>query len=300
MEVFVLPGQTSSPAIDDGLTITAVGPATEHGRIPLSELARIASSFQATLERIAFSIMGGRTRPGRRPREIANAVRLDFAGFRSGSAVLDLRRPTNEALDDLLNESFGALVSGLSSLENDANATPPHFTPAVVNGLVTLCGGINGRNIEKIEFSNGTQVFFSADNQIQRRLKQLQKSTHQEEISIVGRLHMGDFDPLSLRCRVDTHSGNISCDFDDELKDEVFDLLDELVLATGTAELQADGTTVRALHLSGLSKIATASTKSLDELAEEQGVSPISSIADLRGAEIDDFDEFLRIVRSAR
>jgi hypothetical protein len=299
--VVVVPEQENLPVIGDGLTITAIGPATANGRISLSELARIASGFQATLERIAFSIVGGRRRPGRRPQEIANAVRFDFAGFRTGSAVLDLRRPTGGGADDLLSESFDALVNGVSGLNGRTDHTPPpHFTPAVINGLVTLCGGINSNNITRIEFASGTHVFFTADERMQRHLKQLRKVTHTQEISIVGRLHMGDFDPLSLRCRIDTYAGSISCDFDDELKGRVFELLDELVLATGTAEFQTDGTSIRVLHLSDLAMMSTANTNSLDELAREQDVTPISGIEDLRGEIIDDFDEFLRIVRSAR
>lgn len=287
-------GQNDFPTVSDGLTITAVGPATEQGRISLSELSRIATGFQATLERIAFSIVGGPQRPARRPQEIANAVRMDFTGFRAGSAVLDLRRPVGGS-DDLLTESFGALVTGLNNLTEDV--PPRHFTPAVINGLVTLCGGINPNNITRIEFGSGTQVFFTADRRMQQRLKQLQKFTHKREISIVGRLHMGDFDPLSLRCRIDTYSGSIICDFDDELKGQVFELLEELVLATGTAEFQADGTSTRVLHLSDLTNVSTATTSSLDELAREQDVRPINGIEDLRGEVIDDFDEFLRIVR---
>lgn len=58
----------------DALTVRVVGPATYAGRISLSELARIASGLQATLERLGFSILIGRRRAGRLPREIAEAV----------------------------------------------------------------------------------------------------------------------------------------------------------------------------------------------------------------------------------
>lgn len=286
--------------INDGLTIRAIGPATEQGRMSLSELARIASSFQATLERLAFSIIGGRQRTGRRPQEIADAVRMDFTGFRSGSAVLDLERPQNAALDDLLNESFNALQFGLHALVDNPEVVPPHFTPTVINGLVTLCGGISRRNITRIEFGHGERVYFAIDADTQRTLKSVQKSTSQQEINVVGRLHMGDFDPLGLRCRIDTHAGSISCDFDDDLKESVINLLDALVLAAGVAELQADGTTVRVLHLTELSPVETAATKSLDQLAREQNIAPISDVSQLRGEDIEDFDTFLEIVKSAR
>ena len=40
-------------------------------------------------------------------------------------------------------------------------------------------------------------------------------------------------------------------------------------------------------------------SKSLDELAQEQGVEPIESIDDLRGDEIDD-DDFINFIRAVR
>jgi len=284
----------------DTLTVRAVGPATDTGRISLSELARITSGLQATLERIGFAILIGRRRAGRLPREIAEAVRLDFVGFREGSAVLELQRTGEEAIDDLLSDSFIALTSGLDKLREDPTVLPPYFDPPIVNGLVTLCGGISRRNVNRIEFSSGDRLHFVLDAGMRASLKRAQKMSSQQEITVVGRLHMGDFDPMSLRCRIDTHAGSISCDLDDELKEAVFDLLDELVMASGVAELQPDDLTVRVLHLAEISKIETARSRSLDSLAEEQGVQPLDSIRQLRGEDIEDFDEFLRIVQSAR
>lgn len=284
----------------EALTIKASGPATQDGRISLSELARIASGFQATLERIAYSIFIGRRRSGRFPREIADAVRMDFVGFREGSAILDLRRPINETLDDLLSDSFGALTTGLRELQENPGDLPPHFDNAVINGLVTMCGGISQRNIREISFSDGDTTYFTLNHDLRSTLRTVQKSGSQLELTVVGRLHMGDFDPLSLRCRIDTHFGNVACDLDDDLRDTVFELLDTLVIASGVAEMQPDGSTVRVLHLAELEELETSTAGSLDELARQQGVSPVDNIESLRGAPIDDFDEFLAIIRSAR
>ena len=131
--------------IPDGvdLVIRAVGPATEGGRLPLSEVARLAGGLQASLERIALSISGGATKPGRRPREIVDAVRLDFIGFRPGSAILDVARTGQLSFtEDLLSLSLDALQSGIESLVREPNMLPQHFTPQVVNGLRDLTGGI--------------------------------------------------------------------------------------------------------------------------------------------------------------
>lgn len=294
----------------ESLTIRASGPATHDGRISLSELARIASGFQATLERIAYSIAVGRKRPGRFPREIADAVRMDFVGFRRGSAVLDLQRPDDGALDasmldapmldDLLTDTFSTLVHGLDSLRRNPFELPEFFNPAIINGLVTLCGGISRRNVSHIDFFSKGHNYFTLDAEMRYVLQQAQRNSSQQELSIVGRLHMGDFDPLSLRCRIDTHSGSVSCDLDHELRDAVLDLIDSLVIASGVAEMQPDGVSVRVLHLLEIEGVETSTSISLDELAQREGTSPLVDVAQLRGEPIDDFDSFLEIIRSAR
>jgi len=286
----------------EALTVRATGPATTNGRLALNELARIASALQTTLERIGFSILTGRPhRSGRLPRQVAESVRLDFVGFSEGSAVLTMERgPTADTSDDLLSDAFAALTQGLAHISDDSEELPLHFTSPVVNGLVMLCGGISSENVHRISFESGDRVWFSLDSDIRRRLKAVQKLTSEQEITIVGRLHMGDFDPMGLRCRIDTNFASIPCDLDDDMKNVVFDLLDELVMATGAAEFQADGTTVRVLHLSELSKVESARFQSLDALAKDQGVSSMGDLSALRGEPIDDFDEFLRSIRSAR
>jgi hypothetical protein len=282
------------------LTIRATGPAVSQGRISLSELSRIASGFQATIERIAVAIAGGR-HLGRHPKDIVDLVRLDFVAYRPGSAALELERSSELTLfEDILTDSFNSLIRGIEEIQADPNRLPRYFTPPVVNGLVTLSGGVSKRNIHAIEFIQAGSVRLVLNGDTRRTLRYVQKRSLEEEISIVGRLHMGDFDPMGLRCRVDTHLGSVSCDFDDDLRDSVFSLLDELVMASGIAELQPDGTTVRVLHLADLSGIENTKTKSLDQLAEEQGVQPIVSMDDLRGEPIEDFDVFLEAVRSAR
>ncbi|SDD03485.1 hypothetical protein [Actinokineospora iranica] len=291
-------------SIEEGLVVRAVGPVTVGNRIPLSELARIASNLQATLERIALSLVGARQRPGRRPPEIADAVRLDFVGFRDGSAVLELKPGESTTLDNLLDMSFATLSEGVEHIratgEQPVGDVGVHFTPAVLNGLVTLCGGIGHRSLSHIEFITGNTIHFTLDRDIQAALRTLQKSNVETETTIVGRLHMGDFDPLSLRCRIDTNLGSVSCDFDIDFKDEVFTRLDQLVMATGSAEIEPDGIGVRIMHLTELSVVDTSRTLSLDELAREQGVSPLRSIDQLRGEPVENFELFLQAIRAAR
>lgn len=137
--------------------------------------------------------------------------------------------------------------------------------------------------LSRIEFFSEERDYFALDADVRHVLRQARKNSSQQELTIVGRLHMGDFDPLGLRCRIDTHSGSASCDLDDELRERVLDLIDSLVIAGGIAEMQPDGVTVRVLHLFEIEGVETSTTSSLDEIARQQGVPSLVDISQLRG-----------------
>lgn len=282
------------------LAVRAVGPATDGGRLPLSELARLAGGLQASLERIALSISGGANRPGRRPREIVDAVRLDFVGFERGSAVLNIARTGQLSLDDLLETSLDALEEGLNSLLRDPNTLPPHFTPQVINGVRELTGGISPSNVTRIEFWRAGGIRFTIDERLQSAVRSAQFETVQQMATVVGRLHMGDFSPAGLRCRIDTYAGSVLCDFALDLRDAVLDAMDEMVMAEGKAELDPNGASVHVLHLTRLETLKSVRPRSLDTLARDQRIQPLSSLSELGGTPIDDFDDFLAAVQSAR
>ncbi|MCO6006426.1 hypothetical protein NE236_15685 [Actinoallomurus purpureus] len=282
----------------DDFAIRATGPATEGGRLSLSEVARIAGGVQATLERLALSLSGGAVTPGRRPREIVDAVRLDFVGFAAGSAVLKLARGHDT---ELLERSLDALRVGAEEIRRNPGRVPRHFTQQVITGLRALSGGVGSGGISKIELLARNVPICSIDEEFRDLLHRLERSTTEEEVTVVGRLHMGDLSPASLRCRIDTFSGSILCDFDAGMRDAVLDAMDQLVMASGTAEVQPDGSTVRLLHIEDLSVVRETRSKTLATLAREQGIAPVRGATELHGGEaIDDFEDFLAAVRSAR
>ena len=226
-----MPTDHETPPVNE-LVLRAAGPATDGGRLPLSELARLASGLQASLERIAISIYGLDPRPGRRPREIVDAVRLDFVGFDAGSALLKIARPRQPMLtDDLLESALSALENGLARLRSSPQEVPQFFSPHVVNGLRDLTGGISPSSVTLIELLDGERIRFRLDSEMQAALRRVRFATVEESATVVGRLHMGDFSPASLRCRVDTHSGSVLCDFDHDLRDIVLDSMDQPVIA---------------------------------------------------------------------
>lgn len=111
---------------------------------------------------------------------------------------------------------------------------------------------------------------------------------------------MGDFAPSALRCRIDTAEGPVTCDFDEELRPDVLAAMDRSVVAQGLAEFWPGEGRPRRLHLQRLKPVEKAEERPLEELVREQGVRPVSSIEELTGPAVDDFEEFLTAVRSVR
>lgn len=288
------------------LSVHAEGPVAHGGRLPLAELARIAAGLQVTLERLALALAGTFVARGRRPRDVVEAVRLDLVGFRAGSAIIDVIRSDQPQQvmfesDSLLADSLQALEDGITAVRRGGRL-PPYFTPQVVTGLRELAGGINVRNLTRISFVRPGGREFVIDSVFRDRLLSVSTLGPETEATVVGRLQMGDFSPAALRCRIDTFADSVLGDFGDELKDPVLDAMDQMVMATGTAELQPDGSTVRVLHLSALERLPSARMLPLATLQRQQGVSPVNDIAELRGSadDDDDFGPFMEAIASAR
>jgi len=282
------------------LRVHAEGPAAEDGRLPLAELARIAAGLQLTLERVALALTGKDPR-GRRPRDIVEAVRLDFAGFGRGSVILDVARPGHSEADELLAESLQVLEQGVAAVQQ-GGALPALFTPTVINGLRELAGGINAGNLTTISFGRPRGRGFVIDSAFRDGLRRVAtQDAAGSEATVVGRLQMGDFSPSALRCRIDTYAGSVLADFDTDLRDAVLDAMDQVVMAAGSAELQPDGSTVRLLHLTSIERLPSAPMSPLVTLRRQQGISAVGEIEELLGPETDeDFGPFIEAINSAR
>lgn len=284
----------------DGLSIRAVGASVDDGTLSLAELARIAGGVQAALDRVAIAIEGRTVRVGRRPAEAVAAVQLSIAGLHRGSVVLELTRTGQETIDGdhMLDWALDTLGDGVRSIVRSPAVMPDYFTLPLVNGLRDLAGGIGPGRLKRIELVRWGQVIVSIDEQFRHAVREMNVERGTEPATIVGRLHMGDFSPASLRCRIDTYAGSILCDFDVSLKDAVLDAMDEMVMAVGEAQLQPDGATVRTLHLSSLQQLPTATSTTLEELAATQGISPLESTDELTGELIPDeeYDAFLAAI----
>jgi hypothetical protein len=162
----------------------------------------------------------------------------------------------------------------------------------------TWPGESRQERLKRIDLIRANKVICSIDERFRRAVRDLNIDLAIKPATVVGRLHMGDFSPASLRCRIDTYAGSILCDFDIELKDAVLNAMDEMVMASGMAQLQPDGSTIRTLYLNKLETLPTATSNTLEQLAVAQGVGPIESADELVGEPIPDeeFDAFLAAI----
>lgn len=288
------------------LEITAFGPATTGGRLPLSELARIAGEFQSTLERIALGRSGSSPQGGRRPKDVVEAVRLEIRGFRVGSAILDVDRATAETLFDheLLAQSLQDLHAGSDAIAKGApDLLPESFSMPVIDGLLRMCGGISTSSVATVDFRlNGSSVLL-INEEFRSAVRVVRSSRTFDDVTIVGRLQMGDFAPSTLRCRIDTLDASIVCDFDESLRDQILAAMDNMVVATGRAEYGIDRQTVRVLVLAEVTSVEESGRRSFAELAGEQKITPVASLSEFFSTESvddDEFDRFMDAAMSAR
>lgn len=232
------------------------------------------------------------------------ATQLDFVGLAAGSAVLEVEAHEAPArlfddADDLVERSMERLVAGLDELTTNPDRLPDGFDRGVVNGLVNLTGSVGGR-VSAIEFVLGDSPTVVVDGRTKAAVRAARRRLEEEPIEITGRLHMGDFAPSTLRCRIDTAEGPVTCDFDEDLRTDVLSAMDRIVVAQGLAEYWPGESRPRLLHLDALSQVQEAEEILLEEVIRQQGIAPVSNVEELVGPAIDDFDAFLAAVRSVR
>lgn len=287
----------------EDIIVRAVGPAATGGKLPLSELARLAGEFQATLERVALVLRGSKASQGRRPRDIVDAVRLDLVGLHEGSAVLELRAADTAIFGHgLLAESMDVLMAGMGAISRRSTEAPAEFTPQIMDGLIRLTGGLSSRVVNRLEITWRDDDYVILDRGFSEHARWLRRQRRNDLVTIVGRLHEGDFDPLALRCRVDTLDATVPCSFGDDLREAVLAAMDCMVVASGVAELQPDGG-VRTLALDDLTVINEATRHTAEQIARDQGIGPVqdvSEFATLTDIDDDDFGNFLDGAMSAR
>jgi len=158
-------------------------------------------------------------------------------------------------------------------------------------------GTILKRGVTSVEFrlsTKGEVKAFHLDRDLARRVIDRVENPAGNFIVVEGRLVMGDFKEGAFRCRIHPPTGRpVVCEFDEALADTVYSLLRSYVRAWGKGELDPATGLPTKLQLQAIAPAHGRSApaalgepvgwnefweeKSLDELAEKQGIGPAYS-----------------------
>lgn len=287
--------------------------------MPLVVLAELGRDLQTVVTRIAFVLRGELgARRGRPRADVAGLTRLELVGFHSGSAVLDLglaeeARPLADF--DLGLAALDALERGLGELVENVELPPGWDTGVLVATRELL--RVFGRGVDTVVVERpgglsprSVKLTSKARDQIAARLV---APIQQDRLTVEGRLLMADFDETRNRCRVHPPLGApVTCVFTEAHREVVRELVTEYVRVTGKAELEEVTGRVKLLQIadlepveppSGLDASAFWREATIDEIAEEQGVTAVAKIdelvADLWESD-EDLGSFLEAIYESR
>ena len=306
------------------LTIHFEGPSVQDGRILLSDLMQFVSNIGTAVERIVNVLETGvGARIGRPPKVIQLQSALEVVALSQGSfaLALDLRRDPSQPLlpnFDIGLQAVERLVVGLPELSEDGDRPLPEgFDEGVLTSLREAARVLD-RGVDTVSLSlprpkpRTAVIAAPTRDGVVQRLRRFQQSW----ASVEGRLLMADVREDSLRCRLHPSVGTpIYCVFPEFLAPTVMGLLRRFVRARGEAIVERATNRIQQLRVLDLEPIDEPSligiqvpsvsfwqTRSFEELAEEQGVYPITDWGQLQGdwPEDADFNDFIGAIREAR
>jgi hypothetical protein len=311
------------------LTLILEGEPVRFGRIPVSQLFDLLSGLQKVFYRTGQVLLGkgDSTRKGPKSKQLKQILELDLIEVTHGSPSTLLRfdRHTEPSLlpeiDDLPRILETAL-RGIQEIQKPGDVFPAGFDRGVL---------LAWRDVGKLFLKNITSMTFELNHRpsplrvqytpkgfqvVQQRIQSPQTLL----TTIEGRLLMADFKEEGMRLRVHPSVGDpVVCDFDEDQKEEVLENLLRRVRIVGEAikDPLTDKIGRVRIHdiepLEDLTEaieeipIATAqaydfwTSKTLEELAQTQGVKPIDDITAFYGTwpgDVDDgFEEFVQELR---
>jgi len=298
------------------------GSSIHDGRILYDDLSTFISNISLAVDRIINKIRTGESVKKGRPfkeTQLLSALEIVSVGKGSFKLGLDLRR--NGQLFpgwDLGEEAIYKLMTGLKAMEYD-KPLPPEYDYGVLKALRDA-GKIMDRGVDSIKINSTTSLGRKKVTYTLPIRKQIETKINRYEYGLTtveGRLVMLDMEEDKLRCRLRPSVGEpFLCRYDEELSEQIDKYLRKFVRARGDATFDKETGKILNLYIKDLESIeeSSASTfppaplssfwtgKSFEQLASTQAVYPIDDIEKLSGdwPEDEDFDDFLKAVRSSR
>lgn len=297
------------------------GPGVQPGTLSVPDLVRICQAAQDAVNRQAEAMRGGSSlRPGPKTCEVQEECTLDLAGMETGSTVLAFRLANPQQSLPLPDATtFGAdVIRSVATTVKEVGGARNRreFEPGVLDSLKAM-GEVLGRGrISKIEWVVPTgqgkrPIKAVLDKRVRGRILQKIRTPSQRSESVEGVLEMADFKEQERKCRIHPALGQpIVCSFDEDQADKIYRWLRKPVLATGTARINPHTSRIDELHIEKIDAVEPLliggrdflTERSLEQLAEAQGVKPLKNPKKLAGGwPVDeDLDAFLEEIYSSR
>lgn len=287
------------------LQLRLTGDNARLGELYASDVARLIDGVERAIGRAAAQLLGRAPgTPGRLPKAAADAARLRLADIREGSVVLQFEPPAapsipetseHEPLDlgdsDLGESAVRVVIDVLSGSETG-------FTEAAA-ALSQLAEDLDiGERYDALAFSQPGEVPHEAvlDRSARDRLSAVaqRRTRHEDGGILVGTLYEADFEKSSAHLRTPVGS-SVTVHFSDDHAQAIKEALRESSRLQGrvtynmatSAVVSVDMTDIALTEQLVMPSIGDFwATKSLEELAEAQGVGVVESIKTLRDSTV--------------
>lgn len=307
------------------LKVEVEGPGVHTKSIAIPELLKICAAIQTAVHRQCEAMERPSTQTLRRGPITASAQEectLELFGISAGSTGLLFRYAKPQQPLPLPEAgNFGAdvmakVAESIKEFERKRQRTPDADV-GVLDSLKELGEVLERGAITRIRLNvprhNGKRrtiraVFNAA---VYERIAARAKLPTHERRTIEGKLEMADFKDTGKVCRIHPPVGSpLQCSFEPELEDQIYGALRRPVRLTGVVRLNPNTNRPEELKIEKLEILDELlvgakdffTSRSLERLAEAQGVHPLTNASELAGGwPVDEnIDEFLATVYESR
>ena len=298
------------------LKVKVDGPGVHRKSIAIPELVKICQSLQSAVHRQAESMARPRASTLRRGPITANAqgeCTLELTGIVAGSTGLTFRYAKSQQHLPIAVATFGTeVLARVASTLRDFEKNKPaqsEIDPGVLASLLDLGTALDRKSITKISLTvpghDGRRGSVKAvyTPAVKERIVARMAAPKQESVSIDGKLEMADFKETGRVCRIHPSIGlPVQCSFDPSKEEEIYHALRRPARVSGVARVNPHSGKIEEIKIENIEPLDElmlgarnfAAGYSLEQLAEMQGVRPLTRPDDLAGGwpadeNVDDF-----------
>jgi hypothetical protein len=311
--------QTVKPKPKYALELRIEGPGVHPGTISVPDLVRICQAAQDAVNRQAEAMRGGVSlRPGPKTTEVHDECTLELVGIEKGSTILPFRFAKPQlALPEATTFGSDVIQSVVATVKRAGSARKQYeFDPGVLASLKSLGEVLDKGRISKVEWivpgrpgQKTTKAVF--DKRVRNLVLEKMKTPSHRTEAVEGILEMADFKEQERKCRIHPPIGQpIVCSFDEGQEDKIYQWLRKPIRATGMARINPNTGRIDELHIEKIDIVEPLFTggrdffteRSMEELAEVQGVKPLKNAKAFTGGwpADEDVDAFLEEIYSSR